>query len=300
MSVTGTVQAVGNSSQSPTPPSQDIYAVLYVPQNLSPSQKLQAIQNIGALVSTDLNGLVDNVSYDNTTNQLTISVVNGTPVMLDLSQNNGVSNIGLDTNNDLVISYLNGSTNILSISNLFTNFIESVNNKTGKHITIDIADIQNLTQELAARVPLGRRIEIDGDVKDLNTDAVFNTTNVKFTAQSLSAQQQQIARNNIDTLSPAEVSQLIATEVPIAIQNIPPKSKGLLVHTLTNNDVAQATITLTTANVADITDDYSLYVNGQYINDDDYLVQNDKVIIAKSNIEFEVVVGMKVTFKYRY
>lgn len=280
MSVTGTVQAVGNSSQSPTPPSQDIYAVLYVPRNLSPSQKLQAIQNIGALVSTDLNGLVDNVSYDNTTNQLTISVVNGTPVILDLSQNNGVSNIGLDTNNDLVISYLNGSTNILSISNLFTNFIESVNSKTGKHITIDIADIQNLTQELAARVPLGRRIEIDGDVKDLNTDAVFNTTNVKFTAQSLSAQQQETARNNIGAM--------------------PMLTKGLFEHILTANDVANTIMTFTLQHTPNMLEWDFLFIGSGPVSPSSYTVSGNTLSVDTSTIGYPMQAGRVLMFRYKY
>lgn len=78
------------------------------------------------------------------------------------------------------------------------------------------------------------------------------------------------------------------------------KSKGIFVHVLTANEISSATITLQLQHNVLIEEDYFLYVNGQFINDDDYLIQNDKVVIAKSNIEFEIVAGMKVTFRYKY
>lgn len=78
------------------------------------------------------------------------------------------------------------------------------------------------------------------------------------------------------------------------------KQKAILVHTLTKVDISQATITLTLQNAPDVTEFYDLHINGAYVNDDDYIIQENRVIIAKSNIAYDVVEGMKLTFRYRY
>lgn len=116
---------------------------------------------------------------------------------------------------------------------------------------------------------------------------------VLYTPQVLTPQEQEVVHDNINVYSKEEVDQ-------IASDLIQPKQKAIHVHTLTPADVSQATITLDLVNVPDVSEFYDLHVNGVYVNDDDYIVQSNQVIIAKSNIAYEVQAGMKLTFRYRY
>src|SRR5690554_413203 len=116
---------------------------------------------------------------------------------------------------------------------------------------------------------------------------------VLYTPQVLTPQEQEVVHDNINVYSKEEVDQ-------IASDLVQPKQKAIHVHTLTPADVSQATITLDLVNVPDVSEFYDLHVNGVYVNDDDYIVQANQVIIAKSNIAYEVQAGMKLTFRYRY
>src|SRR5690606_18355364 len=78
------------------------------------------------------------------------------------------------------------------------------------------------------------------------------------------------------------------------------KQKNIIVHTLSSADLELATITLYLDHVVDTVEFYDLHINGVYINDDDYMVDQNKIIIARSNIDYELMQGMKLTFRYRY
>lgn len=138
-------------------------------------------------------------------------------------------------------------------------------------------------------------VDLESDVSDIQ-----NLEIVTYNLQSPTPQQQQQLRDNADVYSRDEITGVVQAEIATAIAALPPKPKGIYVRSLTSVDLAQATITLDLPDTPDVTDDYFLYVNGQFINDDDYLVQANKVVVGKSNIEFEIVEGMKVTFRYRY
>lgn len=123
---------------------------------------------------------------------------------------------------------------------------------------------------------------------------------VTYSMQSPTPQQQQQLRENADVYSRSEINGVVQDEVSLALAALPPKPKAVFSHTLTTADVAQATITLSLQHVPDVNDFYDLHINGVYVNDDDYMVQQNKIIIAKSNIAYEVQAGMKLTFRYRY
>ncbi|WCM42411.1 hypothetical protein MG290_01705 [Flavobacterium sp. CBA20B-1] len=88
--------------------------------------------------------------------------------------------------------------------------------------------------------------------------------------------------------------------IPISSFTEAPKQKQIFVHTLTPTDIEQATITLELQATPLLNEFYDLHINGLYVNDDDYIVQDHQVIIAKSNIGYEILAGMKLTFRYRY
>ena len=146
---------------------------------------------------------------------------------------------------------------------------------------------------------------------------------VLFTPQTLTATQQQIARDNVEVYSTEQTSTLVnnakvvmeisgddlilvdglgntVSSIPMAEFTSTPKQKNIIVHNLSSADLELATITLYLDHVVDTVEFYDLHINGVYINDDDYMVDQHKIIIARSNIDYELMPGMKLTFRYRY
>lgn len=294
MSITGTVLPVGftPSSDTPIPPS-DFYAVLYIPQSLTPAQKLQALVNIGAVGAESISSLVADISFDPDTKNLNIQREDGSVFGYDLSNNQGVATIALDTDNNLLVTNLNGTNDIIPVSSLLTDFVKTINGKSGTDIIIGIDEIENLTAELNQRVPTGTTITVDGVELDLQANPEFVTNAITFTEQELTDSQQAIVRNKLDVYSKQQVLDAIAT-------GHEPKQKNIIVHTLSSADLELATITLYLDHVVDTVEFYDLHINGVYINDDDYMVDQNKIIIARSNIDYELMPGMKLTFRYRY
>lgn len=294
MSLTGTVQTVGftPSSETPTPP-EDFYAVLYIEQNLSASQKLQALVNIGALASGAIDSLVSNISFDAETSTLTVQQHNGSSVNYPLVNNQGVSNVALDGNNDLVVDFLNGNSNTVPINNLFSGFIKKINGKEGNEITIGIDDINNLTEELNSRVPVGITIEIDGETQDLQGNPVFNTGAVKYTVQELTADQQQVVHSNLDIYSKQQVIDAIAVGAA-------PTEKQIFIHEITEIDLANpAQIILNLETVPNQAEWYDLHINGGFVNDNSYQIHDTQLIIDRTQISYPITTGKKITFRYR-
>lgn len=180
------------------------------------------------------------------------------------------------------------------IGEVFIAVSDGVN--TGKVIyepsEVSKEDFENIAKMSLGNDPTTSNIflkDSEGNVITTLDISFLNGNNVKLNIDS-ATQSLQLLNFNDEVVSAVPLSGLQTSQ----------SIKGIFVHTLTTADVAQATITLDLPDTPDVTDDYFLYVNGQFINDDDYLVQANKVIIARSNIEFELVEGMKVTFRYRY
>ncbi|KAA5532808.1 hypothetical protein [Paenimyroides baculatum] len=294
MGVIGTVQPVGfsPSSETPTPP-EDFYAVLYIEQNLSASQKLQALVNIGALASGAIDSLVSNISFDAETSTLTVQQHNGSSVNYQLINNQGVSNVALDNNNDLVVDFLNGNNTIVPIHNLFSGFIKKINGKEGTEITIGIDDVANLTEELNSRVPVGITINIDGIEKNLQENPVFETGSLKFIAQELTASQQQVVHSNLDIYSKQQVLDAISAGAS-------PKQKQVFIYQLTEQDLANENfIMLNLESVPNQNEWYDLHINGGFVNDNSYHIEENKLIIHRQEIAYPITANKKVTFRYR-
>lgn len=294
MGLTGTVQPVGftPTSETPTPP-EDFFAVLYIEQSLNAAQKLQALANIGALASDAINGLVSNISFDSETSTLTVQQQNGSSVNYQLVNNQGVSNVALDGNNDLVVDFLNGNNTIVPIANLFSGFIKKINGKEGNEITIGIDDIQNLTDELNSRVPVGITIEIDGETKNLESNPVFNTNSLKIVEQELTEEQQQIIHSNIDVYSKQQVLDAIAI-------GSAPKQKQIFIHDVTEIDLANPEqIVLNLETVPNQDEWYDLHINGGFVNDTSYQINENQLIIDRTQISYPITAGKKITFRYR-
>lgn len=116
---------------------------------------------------------------------------------------------------------------------------------------------------------------------------------VTYDLQTPTPGMQQQLRDNAGVYSKGEINDLLAGVVT-------PKQKNIIVHTLSSADLELATITLYLDHVVDTVEFYDLHINGVYINDDDYMVDQHKIIIARSNIDYELMPGMKLTFRYRY
>lgn len=116
---------------------------------------------------------------------------------------------------------------------------------------------------------------------------------VTYDLQTPTPEMQQQLRDNAGVYSKGEINDLLAGVVT-------PKQKNIIVHTLSSADLELATITLYLDHVVDTVEFYDLHINGVYINDDDYMVDQNKIIIARSNIDYELMPGMKLTFRYRY
>jgi|SRR5690554_4385920 len=134
-------------------------------------------------------------------------------------------------------------------------------------------------------------LDQNGDILTIADLSFLNGNNVILNVDS-ATHTLQLLNYNDEVISSVELSDLVP--------EVQPKQKAIHVHTLTPADVSQATITLDLVDVPDVSEFYDLHVNGVYVNDDDYIVQSNQVIIAKSNIAYEVQAGMKLTFRYRY
>jgi len=72
------------------------------------------------------------------------------------------------------------------------------------------------------------------------------------------------------------------------------------VFLLKEADVSQPNITLILSHKPNLNDFINVFINGVYINSDDLIIVDSNIIIAKSNIEYVVREGMKVTVNYKY
>lgn len=294
MSITGTVLPVGftPSSDTPIPPS-DFYAVLYVPQSLTPAQKLQALVNIGAVGAESISSLVADISFDPDTKNLNIQREDGSVFGYDLSNNQGIATIALDTDNNLLVTNLNGTNDIIPVSSLLTDFVKTINGKSGTDIIIGIDEIENLTLELNQRVPTGTTITVDGVELDLQANPEFITNAVTFTEQELTDSQQAIVRDKLDVYSKQEVLDVIET-------GHVPKQKQIFTHVIGEEDlVNELEIPLTLESEPDITDWYDLHINGGFVNDNNYHFDGAKIIIHRTEIAYPITVGKRITFRYR-
>lgn len=158
---------------------------------------------------------------------------------------------------------------------------------------------------------------------DVTSEQFENIAQMKLKLDSATSSL-QIQDKQGDVISSVDVSPLNGNNVELTIDdvnenlqllnyegeiisNIPlnrfvaqPKQKNIIVHTLSSADLELATITLYLDHVVDTVEFYDLHINGVYINDDDYMVDQNKIIIARSNIDYELMPGMKLTFRYKY
>lgn len=72
------------------------------------------------------------------------------------------------------------------------------------------------------------------------------------------------------------------------------------VFSLSDSDLSQPNITLDLKEIPSKNDFVSVYVNGVFINPDDLITVENILIIAKSNIEYPIKSGMKVTVNYKF
>lgn len=290
MGLTGTVQPVGftPSSETPTPP-VDFYAVLYIPQDLSPSQKEQVLINIGALPVGSISGLISAVSFNAETSTLIVQQQNGISFDYQLVNNQGVSNVGLDGNNDLVVDFLNGNNTIVPINNLFSGFIKKINGKEGTEISIGIDDIQSLTEELNNRVPVGITIKIDGIEKNLQENPEFDTNSVKFEAQEVSLEKQQIVRNTLDVYSKQEVIDLIGSTTTI---------EALFEHLLTPGDLANTIMPFTLPQPIKGNSKGFMYIGSAPVSPNSYEVHGTDLKIDQTKFDYELQANRRLIFRY--
>ena len=82
-----------------------------------------------------------------------------------------------------------------------------------------------------------------------------------------------------------------------SFQKLIPKSE---VFNLSLQELEQASVFLKLEEVPSVNEFTSIFMNGVFINPDDYLVEENNVIIAKSNIDYDIKVGMKITVNYKY
>lgn len=294
MSITGTVLPVGftPSSDTPIPPS-DFYAVLYIPQSLTPAQKLQALVNIGAVGAESINSLVADISFDPDTKNLNIQREDGSVFGYDLSNNQGVATIALDTDNNLLVTNLNGTNDIIPVSSLLTNFVKTINGKSGTDIIIGIDEIENLTAELNQRVPTGTTITVDGVELDLQANPEFVTNAITFTEQELTDSQQAIVRNKLDVYSKQQVLDAIAT-------GHEPKQKQIFTHKLLEEDLTdEMRINLQLETVPDQDEWFDLHINGGFVSDNSYHIDNDLLVIHRDEIAYPITTNKVITFRYR-
>lgn len=291
MSITGTVLPVGftPSSDTPIPPS-DFYAVLYVPQSLTPAQQLQALVNIGAVGADSINSLVADISFDPDTKNLNIQREDGSVFGYDLSNNQGVATIALDTDNNLLVTNLNGTNDIIPVSNLLTDFVKTINGKSGTDIIIGIDEIENLTLELNQRVPTGTTITVDGVELDLQANPEFITNAVTFTEQELTDSQQAIVRNKLEVYSKDEINALIQ---PLSY------TEAYYEHLLTPADLANRIMSFDLAHEPKGTFNF-LYIGSAPVSPASYQIVGTTLEIDQDTFDYELQSGRKILYRYTY
>lgn len=72
------------------------------------------------------------------------------------------------------------------------------------------------------------------------------------------------------------------------------------VHSLTPAQIEQPSIIIHLQERPNLEEFVDIYINGVFVNTDDFIVEENVVIIAKSNVEYEITNTMKVTINYRY
>lgn len=113
------------------------------------------------LTEVDLNGLLYNPTYNSTTHTFTMSIKGGGTFTIDFPIEQLISNIYLDSNNNLVLVFEDGSTTSVPLNSLLVGVVKEVNGKSPNslgQVTINIADIPNLQTELNGKVSITTQI----------------------------------------------------------------------------------------------------------------------------------------------
>lgn len=72
------------------------------------------------------------------------------------------------------------------------------------------------------------------------------------------------------------------------------------IHVVTNSDLSQPSIEFKLQNVPSIKEPVAIYINGLFVNPDDFIISSNNVIIARTNIGYEIREGNKITVNYKF
>lgn len=117
---------------------------------LTASEK-SVIQDKLGIEDTDLTGLLANPTYDSDTHIFTMDVIGGSQFQIDFPIEALITNVDLDDDNNLVITFEDGSSVLVPLNTLLVGVVKTVNGKNPNSqgvVTINIADIPDLQDEL--------------------------------------------------------------------------------------------------------------------------------------------------------
>ena len=123
-----------------------------------------------------LNGFVSNISYDSDEHILTFERYDETPITVDLPIESLISNIDLDDDDTLILTFEDGSTREIPLSTLLVGVVKSVNNETPNsagNVQLGINNIPDLVEALEGKV---EKAEVTIDITDVPSGTTVNTT----------------------------------------------------------------------------------------------------------------------------
>jgi hypothetical protein len=119
--------------------------------DLTESEKAIIRQKLSATSLEDLNGLLENPTYDSDTHIFTMDIVGGGTFSIDFPIEALITNVDLDDDNNLVITFEDGSEVLVPLNTLLVGVVKMVNGKNPNSqgvVTVNIVDIPNLQDEL--------------------------------------------------------------------------------------------------------------------------------------------------------
>lgn len=125
-----------------------------LPGDLTNTEKTAIRNKIDAAGITDISGLLFNPAYDSATHVFKMDMKGGGSFTIDFPIENLIENIELDDDNNLVLTFEDGTTVDVPLNALLVGVVKNVNGKTPNSsgvVTIGIGDIANLQATLDAK-----------------------------------------------------------------------------------------------------------------------------------------------------
>lgn len=274
MALTGTVNNVGNDTAD-LPSEQQAGAVLYTPQNLSPTQRAQALANIGATSTEAANDFINEVSFDIETGSFTFASASRTQ-NFELPQFNAVRNIDF-IDGGFRVEFNDSSLNKVielpaNSSAIIINGIEPIDGR----VTIGVQDIPDLRDLLASKAT-NSDLEVVRGLK-------VTSNEVEQTLTIFDALDVPLHTFNVAWLANANVLKTPISEV----------------FRISEAEASQPNVFISLKEIPNENEFVNVFINGLYVNSEDVLLDGQNLVIARTNVEYGVKEGMQVTVNYKY